>query len=141
MLTRLVFDEKERVGAWVADQVEQTASWGDFYAMGVERDGKIIAGILFNSFNGSNATCHIAISKMTKLARELLNHGWLYAFKVCGLKRLTGMVEADNEKALKLDVHIGFKREAILAQAGAKGQDMVIMVLWPDNYIWKGDLK
>lgn len=132
--SRLVFDDKERVGAWVAEQVEQRAEWGSFYAMGAEVDGKIVSGVVFNNFNECNATAHIACSKPNKLFLELLDHAYKYAFETCKLKRLTGLVEADNSKALKLDKHIGFLEEGIMQEAGSEGQDMVVLVLWPDNY-------
>jgi RimJ/RimL family protein N-acetyltransferase len=65
---------------------------------------------------------------------ELLDHAYKYAFETCKLKRLTGLVEADNSKALKIDKHIGFLEEGIMQEAGSEGQDMVVLVLWPDNY-------
>jgi RimJ/RimL family protein N-acetyltransferase len=132
--SRLIFDDKERVGDWVAEQVGQRCTWGDYYAMGAEVNGELVSGIVFNGFNESNATCHIACSKPNKLFLELLDHGFVYAFKTCGLRRLTGLVEADNDKALKLDKHIGFEEEAVLKQAGSEGQDIQILVLWPWNY-------
>jgi RimJ/RimL family protein N-acetyltransferase len=132
--SRLVFDDKERVGAWVAEEVVQRSEWGSFYSMGAEIDGQLVSGIVFNNFNEYNATCHIAVSKPNKLFLELLDHAFVYAFEGCGLKRLTGLVEADNSKALKLDEHIGFVKEGIMKQAGSEGQDMVILVLWPQNY-------
>ncbi len=130
----LIFDDKERVGAWVAKEVVQEAEWGSYYAMGAEVDGQIVSGIVFNNFNECNATCHIAVSKPNKLFLELLDHAFLYAFETCGLRRLTGLVEADNSKALKLDKHIGFLQESIMQEAGSEGQDMVVLVLWPQNY-------
>jgi RimJ/RimL family protein N-acetyltransferase len=133
----LVFDDKERVGAWVADQVEQTSSWGDFYAMGAEANGEIVSGVVFNNFNESNSTCHIAVSKPNRLFLELLDHAYSYAFGQCKLKRLTGLVAADNHKALKLDKHIGFVEEGVMAKAGRQGQDIITLVLWPENY-YKG---
>ena len=90
--------------------------------------------IVFNNFNECNATAHIAVSKPTKLFLELLDHGFKYAFETCGLRRLTGLVEADNSKAIKLDKHIGFVEEGIMEKAGSEGQDMVVLVLWPHNY-------
>ncbi len=131
---RLIFDDKELVGEWVAKEVEQRCSWGEFYAMGAETDGQITSGVVFNNFNETNATCHIAVSKPNKLFLELLDHAALYAFKSCGLKRLTGFVEADNSKAIKLDKHIGFVEEGVMEKAGSEGQDMVMLVLWPQNY-------
>lgn len=132
--TRLIFDDKERVGAWVAKEVEQRCTWGSFYAMGAEVNGKLVSGIVFNNFNECNATAHIAVSKPSKLFLELLDHAVLYAFESCGLKRVTGLVEADNSKALKLDKHIGFIEEGVMEQAGSDGQDMIVLVLWPQNY-------
>ena len=132
--SRLVFDDKKRVGAWVAEEVQQRSEWGSFYAMGAEIDGQLVSGIVFNNFNECNATAHIAVSKPTKLFLELLDHGFKYAFETCGLRRLTGLVEADNSKAIKLDKHIGFVEEGIMEKAGSEGQDMVVLVLWPRNY-------
>jgi len=54
--SRLVFDDKKRVGAWVAEEVQQRSEWGSFYAMGAEIDGQLVSGIVFNNFNESNAT-------------------------------------------------------------------------------------
>jgi len=132
---RLIFDDKKRVGAWVAEEVGQRTSWGSFYAMGAEVDGKIVSGVVFNNFNESNATAHIAVSKPNKLLLELLDHAVIeYAFGTCGLKRLTGLVAEDNSKALKLDKHIGFEEEGVMKQAGSEGQDTILLVLWPQNY-------
>lgn len=133
-VSRLVFDEKERVSSWVAEQVDQAASWGDCYAMGAEVKGELVGGIVFNNFNLSNATCHIAVSKPNRLFLEMLDHAYVYAFGQCKLKRLTGLVASDNLKALKLDKHIGFIEEGVMRQAGNQGQDIITLVMWPDNY-------
>ena len=135
----LIFDDKDRVGEWVAEKVDQVSSWGDFYAMGAEVKGEIVSGVVFNNFNESNSTCHIAVSKPNKLFLELLDHAYGYAFGQCGLKRLTGLVASDNHKALKLDKHIGFVEEGVMRQAGRQGQDIITLVLWPNNY-YKGQI-
>jgi L-amino acid N-acyltransferase YncA len=129
-----IFDDKDRVGDWVASQMADGASWHNYYAMGAEKKGEVVCGIVFESFNGHNANVHIAVSKPTKLFLELLDHAFVYAFGTCGLKRLTGLVEADNAKALQLDLHIGFKVEAVMQEAGSSGQDLLVLVLWPENY-------
>jgi len=125
-VSRLVFDDKERVGSWVAAET--------VYAMGAETNGKIVSGIVFNNLNESNATVHIAVSRPNKLFLELLSHAFSYAFEKCGLRRVTGFVSEDNVKALKLDKHIGFVEEGVMKQAGSKGQDVIVLVLWPQNY-------
>ncbi len=131
---RLIFDERHRVGDWVADQMTSGANFHDYYAMGAESKGELVSGIVFENMNGHNANVHIAISKPTKLFLELLDHAFIYAFQTCGLQRLTGLVEADNSKALQLDLHIGFQIEAVMKSAGSSGQELLILVLWPENY-------
>ena len=131
---RLVFDDKYRVGEWVAEQMPDGASWHNYYALGAEANGDLVSGIVFENMNGHNANVHIAVSKPTKLFLELLDHAFIYAFETCGLQRLTGLVEADHTKALHLDLHIGFQIEAVMKAAGSAGQDLLILVLWPENY-------
>lgn len=137
----LIFDDKPRVGAWVAEQVEQKASWGSFYAMGIEHEGELVAGVVVNNYNGANATCHIAIARPTRELPELFHHVCLYAFRQCGLKRLTGMVPASKPKVVAFDKHLGFEEEFVMPSAAADGGALVILVMWPDKCRWLGDRK
>lgn len=137
----LIFNDKERVGDWVAARVEQTASWGSFYAMGIEQNGELVAGIVINNFNGANATSHIAVAKPTRELPELIRHTCLYAFKQCGLKRLTGMVPASKQKVLAFDKHLGFEEEFVMPCAAADGGALIFLVMWPDKCRWLGDMK
>ena len=132
--TRLVFDEKQRVAKWVAERVGQLSSWGGYYAMGAVLNGELTAGLVFNNFTDSNASVHLAVSTPTKGMRELLDHGFLYAFKTCSLRRLTAPVEASNAKSLRIVKRIGFVPEAVMAQAGTNRQDIHLLVLWPEKY-------
>lgn len=135
-MATLVFDQPARVGAWVAQQVGQTADWGSFYAMGVEMNGELVAGVVFDNFNGSNATAHIAIAKPCKAAREMIRHAFVYAFRHCGLRRLTGMVPATEPKTLAFDRHLGFEEECVMKHAAPDGSDMYVLVMWPDKCRW-----
>ena len=135
-MTDLVFNDKERVGAWVAARVEQTASWGSFYAMGAERNGELIAGIVFNNYNGANATAHICIEKPGKYLLELLTHAFRYAFTFCKLERLTGLVPSDMPKVLAFDLRLGFEQEFVMRRAAPGGQDMHVLVMWREHCPW-----
>lgn len=134
-MANLVFDQKERIGAWVANQVGQTGAWGGFYAMGVEVNGQIVAGIVFNNFNGANATCHIAVERPNKAFLKLLEAAADYAFNYCRLKRLTGMVPSNEPHILAFDKHLGWEEEFVMKDA-APGADMHILVMWPDRCRW-----
>lgn len=135
-MQRLVFNQPDRVGAWVAEQVDQQDSWGSFYAMGVEWDGDLVAGVVIHLYNGVNATCHIAITRKTKLIVDLFKHVCAYAFVQCKLKRLTGMVPASKPDVLAFDRHLGFEEEFVMQSAAPDGGDLHVLVMWPDNCRW-----
>ena len=134
-MAEIVFDQKHRIGAWVAHQVGQNADWGSFYAMGVVRGDEIIAGVVINNMNGANATCHIAIAYPTKMIIPLFEHVCEYAFNQCKLKRITGMVPSNEPKILAFDKHLGFEEEFVMKD-GAPGADMHILVMRPDTCRW-----
>lgn len=133
---RLVIDQKERVADWVARRVEQSASWGSFYAMGVERDGELVAGVVVNNYNGANATCHIAIDRPGKDTITLLRAVADYAFRHCKLKRLTGLVPASKPEVLEFDLHLGWEMEFVMRSAAYDGGDLHVLVMWPDKCRW-----
>lgn len=132
-MIRYIFDDKERVGQWVAEQVDQDTHWGSFYAMGVEKDGELVAGVVMNEYNGHNAACHIAITKTGKHVFRLFEFFADYAFNHCGLKRLTGMVPTSKPDVIAFDKHIGFQEEFVMKQAAKDGSDLCILVIWPDE--------
>ena len=134
-MAELVYDQKERIGAWVAELTGQESSWGSFYAMGVVRGDDIIAGVVINNFNTSNATCHIAISQQTKMIVPLFEAVCDYAFRQCKLKRLTGMVPTNEPAVIEFDKHLGFEEEFVMKD-GAVDSDMQVLVMWPDKCRW-----
>lgn len=134
----LIFNDKERVGAWVAEQVEQTASWGSFYAMGVERDGEIIGGIVVNNYNGSNATGHIAFDRPCREMPALVAALFDYAFRQCGLRRFTAMIPESRRKAVNFVQKVGFELEFIMRAGAPDGEDMLVFVMWPEKCRWLG---
>jgi len=47
-----------------------------------------------------------------------------------GVDRLSGYVNSDNYDAIRLNEHLGYKREAILKGASPTGLDVIIYVMW-----------
>ena len=138
-VARLVFDDKDTIGDWVADQVGQDSSWGCFYAMGIMRGTEVLAGVVINNMNDSNATAHVAVAKPSRLLHQLFSHFCKYAFVHCGLKRVTGMVPTSEPKTIEFDKHLGFVEEFVMKH-GANNSDMQVLVLWPENSRrWLGD--
>ena len=91
--------------------------------------------MVINNYNGSNATCHIAVAQQTKLLISLFHHVCDYAFNHCKLKRLTGMVPMNEPAVIEFDKHLGFEEEFVMKD-GAVDSDMQVLVMWPDKCRW-----
>lgn len=91
--------------------------------IGVERDGEIIAGILYdNLVQGASVCLHVAAKEgVGWVTRALLRLVFGYAFNGLGVKRITGFVAETNAKARRFDEHVGFRREALLSDVYPDG--------------------
>jgi hypothetical protein len=116
------------IAMWVMDKAGRWLP--DMTAIGDIRNGKIIAGVAFESQNPQCLWGHQRVDESP--SREFWIFVAKHIFVDCGCKRFSAMVESDNEKAIKLNLHIGFEIEATLKQAGKSG-DIHIMTLWKDN--------
>lgn len=116
------------VSYWVMDKVGRHIE--GMTAIGDIKDGKLIAGV---AFEGQNKNCIWGNMRIDSSPSKAF---WVtladFIFNQAGCKRFSSMVEVDNEKAIKLNLKIGFIIEATLKDAVENG-DVHIMTLWKDN--------
>lgn len=107
------------------------------YAVGIgtQIGGKILGGIVFEGYNGRSVTGHLAGTDKRWLSRTLLRAAAQYAFVQLGCVRITGLVPASNEEALKLDLRLGFTIEALLKDAAYDG-DMFVLRMFARDCRW-----
>ncbi len=102
--------------------------------IGLEKDGELIAGVLYEGFNGVNCWMHVAgLPGRRWLNREFLRYAFHYPFNVVGLRRVSGWVEASNKEARRFDEHLGFQPEAVLRGAASDGGDVILYVMWREG--------
>lgn len=99
--------------------------------IGLEKDGELIAGVLYEGYTGHNIWMHVAAAPGRRwLNREYLRYCFHYPFNELGCRRVSGWVEASNEDARRFDEHLGFKEEARLKGAARDGGDVILYVMW-----------
>ncbi len=102
--------------------------------LGLERDGELVAGVLYDGFTGSNIWMHVAAEPSRRwMTREYLRYCFYYPFVELGVRRISGQVAAGNARARAFDEHLGFRHEATLRGAGPDGDDLLIYVMWRDE--------
>lgn len=128
------------VVAWVAAQMKRGEGYGLSTGIGLEENGDLIAGVVYNEFNGVNLCAHIAGVGKRWMTREYLWTIFDYAFNQCKVKRVTGFVEDENIAALRLDKKLGFKYEGRLKDAYVNGDILILVCRREDAQKWL-DLK
>lgn len=102
--------------------------------LGLERDGELVAGVLYEGYNNHNVWMHVAAEPGGKwLNREFLRYVFYYPFVELGCKRVSGYVEASNKAARRFDEHLGFQQEAVLQGAASDGGDVILYVMRREN--------
>lgn len=119
------------VGKWVCERMEGT--WSEkAHAIGL-KNGRMIAGVVYESFNGANVTGTVVIDGI--VTPEFVRAIFDYPFNVLNASRITGLVKSTNLKAIRLDEHVGFKREAVLRNFYPDA-DLFIYVMYRHECRW-----
>lgn len=130
MSQALVYDTP-RVAAFVRSLLPGMRASEDMVAIGLERWGRLVAGVLYEGINQHNAWMHVAAEPGARwLTRDYLRACFAYPFKVCGLRRVSGYVDANNEASVRFCRHLGFREEAVLRGAAVDGGSVIVMVMW-----------
>lgn len=132
-MTCTIVSNPARVWSFVRQHVPVNVV-SDMKGLGLERDGELVAGVLYENWSGPNVWMHVAAVPGSRwLNREFLRYCFHYPFMELGCSRVSGYVEASNEAARRFDEHLGFKPEAVLKGAATDGGDVILYVMWRDE--------
>lgn len=101
-----------------------------------DENGSIQACVVLDSFTVDACSAHIAIDNPFVIRHGFLHEVARHVFIACNRKRLFGLVPANNEKALKLDLHMGFEEVARIPDAYASGVDYIVIRMERQNCRW-----
>ncbi|SMG01907.1 conserved phage protein [Burkholderia singularis] len=126
MMSRLLFERSDEVMHFVAGMTGERRY--DYCAtIGLENDGDIVAGVLYQGHNGPNVLMHFACRGSRHLiTRAFVCAAFMYPFQVLGCNRVTGLVRADNDGAQRLGEHLGFVREGVMREGAGDGTNFVL---------------
>lgn len=118
------------IGAWVAERIA-----GEFYsetssAIGLMKDDKIIAGVIYENWNRASIFCHIALEgRMTKAYLKAI---FEYPFEKCKVKKIIVPVVSNHTKSIKLVTNMGFTEEARIVD-GSENGDIIFLTMTKEN--------
>ena len=117
------------VGHWTAAQTEANFWPERSVAIGLEKDGKLYAGTIFENWNGRSVVCHISWRRVTPAYIAAV---YDYAYNVANVDKIIGPISSNHTRALALVSKMGFSEEARIKDAAPDG-DIVLMTQTPDK--------
>lgn len=97
--------------------------------MCVEADGKPVAGVIYDNYNGHIIHAHIWIDAEKRPSREWYSAIFDYPFNRLEVRKVIGQVNSNNEEAAALDKHFGFVLEAELTDYYEDGASLLVYTL------------
>ena len=97
--------------------------------MCVEEDGRPVAGVLFDFYNGATIHAHIWIDPERMPTREWFCAIFDYPFHRLKIKKIVGQVKSSNDSALELDKHFGFVKEAEITDYYDDGSSLLVYTM------------
>jgi hypothetical protein len=92
-----------------------------------DEEGVIHAICVWDSFTVDACSVHFAIDNPFVIRHGFLHEIARHVFITCDRKRIFGLVPSTNEKARKLDIHIGFREVARIPDAVKEGVDYIVL--------------
>lgn len=88
--------------------------FGPCRSLGIERDGKLIAGVVLNNYTVRSINMSAAAEAGHWCSKTLFREVAKYVFITCRCARLSCTTSVNNQRAITCLEKLGFKREGIL---------------------------
>ena len=131
----LVIDQPEVVSRWIAAQNGSQWLSGREQAIGLAREGELVAGIMYDQWTGTSIGTHIAVLPGVCPSRTFLRACFIYPFEQLKVHKLLGFVGEGNPAARRLVEHLGLVLEATLEAAHPTG-DLLIYSMTRSQCRW-----
>ena len=125
-MRRLVFDRQPELAAWIAIRIGSPLD--DCKCIGVERDGRLIAGVGYSNWTPSvDIRMHVAAEHGEPwLSRKALQAFFYYPFIELGVRRVSSLILPSNSRSIRLSEPLGFKSEGRIREAWHTGDDLLL---------------
>ena len=123
------------VARWVCKKLHSAPQEGS-EGIGLEKDGKLVAGVCYDNWTGRSIMAHIVVDgRMTPAYLHAIFH---YPFEHLGLEKVICPIAQSNTESIRLATKMNFTREATLRDAHPDG-DIYLYTLKRKDCRFTGD--
>lgn len=124
------------VAEWVRAAIPKVACWTDgFKSLAAFEGGEIAGAVVYDAFTPHDCCIHVRLEKPGCKVPGVLRAVFAYPFEQLGLKRITGLVGAKNDKGKQLCTWLGFRFEGVKRE-GLGDEDEVIFGMTRSECPW-----
>ena len=132
----LVYGHDAEVAAWVACHAPHAEhGFSKFVAIGVERDGELVAGCVYTDYHGHTISISMASTTPLWASRKTVGAMFAYPFMQLKCQRLTACTGRSMVSVREFLERLGFVEEGILRR-GFADDDCVVYGMLREECRW-----
>ena len=122
---------------WVLRQLPWINDFGLCNSLAVVHDSKLIAAAIYNNYVHYDCQLTFVSADPRWASRQVVRQVLGFPFYELGTLRITTLTDADNHKAINLNLKLGFQKEGVLRHGSpmGNGNDGVICGLTKEDFI------
>lgn len=133
---KLVCGRDREIAEWVSKRAPHAENGFDKYVcLGVERDGELIAGVVYNDYRKHSIHASIASTDPRWATRKTLKAFFSYPFIQCGCGRITTYCGASMTSVRRFNERLGFTQEGLLRR-GFGDDDCIVFGMLKEECRW-----
>jgi RimJ/RimL family protein N-acetyltransferase len=114
------------IGYWVAKELNAGYFAERSQAIGLVKNGEIVAGVIYENWNGRSLMVHLVIKD--RITPAFLGAVFDYGFNVCKIEKAIAPVSSSNLKMIGMIEKMGFAEEGRIKDATPDG-DIVLYTM------------
>ncbi|MEM8971354.1 MAG: GNAT family protein [Pseudomonadota bacterium] len=135
----VVFGADEEITLWVSKRIPGFEIKEDARALGIIKDNELVAGCVYDGYNGVHCQGSIAAVEGSRWAdRRTMFALFFYPFVTLNCKAVSACAASTNLPSLNLLTKMGFQPEALVKYAAHDASTLVVMKMYRENCKWIG---
>lgn len=138
---KIVYDSDGSIKNYICRNLSISADWvgQESMTLGFVVCGQLVGGLIYHNIRlGCDLWWSIYTTSPKWCSKSILTQIFGIAFDVFGVRRISLLVKADNQRCINLIERLGFKREGCLRQFDDDGTDAYIYGILQSENQWKG---
>lgn len=124
---------------WMQSHDSHVAPSGEWHALGCVLDGRLIAGVVYDNYDGNSLWMSIIATDPRWCLPGNLEGIFGYPFLVAKVNRVSTLTSVQNIRSIRLQRGLGYRAEGILRQGFFDGTDAVVMGMTKPDCRWIGE--